>query len=137
MEDLVSFAAAGAWFGRPSSKCAALMGDGSFGFVVGELETLTRYRIPLLMIVFSNASYGWIKASQKASYGKRYFSVDFGVTDHAKVAEAFGVKAWRVTQPTDLAAVLKKALSSDAPTLVDIVCQPLHEAQAPVSEWVA
>jgi acetolactate synthase I/II/III large subunit len=33
--------------------------------------------------------------------------------------------------------VLKKALASDGPTLVDIVCQPLHEARAPVSEWVA
>jgi acetolactate synthase-1/2/3 large subunit len=33
--------------------------------------------------------------------------------------------------------VLKNALSSAEPALVDIVCQPLHEAQAPVSEWVA
>ena len=53
------------------------MGDGSFGFAVGELETVVRCKVPLLMIVFSNATYGWIKASQKASYGRRYFSVDF------------------------------------------------------------
>ena len=70
-------AAVGAWFGRPGTKCVSLMGDGSFGFSVGELETVTRLKIPLLMIVFSNSSYGWIKASQKASYGQRYFSVDF------------------------------------------------------------
>ena len=87
--------------------------------------------------MISNAVYGWIKAGQKTGYAQRYFSVDFGVTDHAKVAEAFGVKSWRVTQPAELSAVLKKALGSDGPTLVDIVCQPLHEAKAPVSEWVA
>ena len=59
------------------------------------------------------------------------------MTDHAKVAEAFGVKSWRVTQPAELSDCAEKALGSDGPTLVDIVCQPLHEAKAPVSEWVA
>ena len=49
------------------------MGDGSFGFAVGELETVVRCKVPLLMIVFSNATYGWIKASQKASYGAALF----------------------------------------------------------------
>ena len=70
-------AALGAWFADPRRKCVALMGDGSFGFAVGELETVVRCKVPLLMLVFSNATYGWIKASQKASYGRRYFSVDF------------------------------------------------------------
>jgi acetolactate synthase I/II/III large subunit len=42
-----------------------------------------------------------------------------------------------VTLPGDLNRVLKHALSAAEPTLVDIVCQPLHEARAPVSEWVA
>jgi acetolactate synthase-1/2/3 large subunit len=113
------------------------MGDGSFGMCVGELETAVRLRLPLTFVVISNAVYGWIKAGQKTGYGSRYFSVDFGVTDHARVAEAFGVKAWRVTDPGKLAATLKTALSEGGPTLVDIVCQPLHEAKAPVSEWVA
>jgi acetolactate synthase-1/2/3 large subunit len=81
--------------------------------------------------------YGWIKAGQKTGYAQRYFSVDFGVTDHAKVASAFGVKSWTVEDPAKLGAVLKEAVAHDGPTLVDVVCQPLHEAQAPVSEWVA
>ena len=51
------------------------MGDGSFGFTVGELETIVRHKAPLLMVVFSNSVYGWIKASQKAGYDKRYYSV--------------------------------------------------------------
>jgi len=53
------------------------------------------------------------------------------------VAAAYGVKSWRVTDPSALAAVLKKAVAHAGPSLVDVVCQPLHEAQAPVSEWVA
>ena len=130
-------AAIGAHMARPQVKTVAVMGDGSFGMCVGELETAVRLKLPVTFIVISNAVYGWIKAGQKSGYERRYFSVDFGVTDHAKVAEAFGVQSWRVTDPTKLDTVLRQAVSSANPTLVDIVCQPLHEAKAPVSEWVA
>ncbi|HUQ25942.1 MAG TPA: thiamine pyrophosphate-dependent enzyme, partial [Burkholderiales bacterium] len=130
-------AAIGAHIGRPSVKTVAVMGDGSFGMCAGELETIARLKLPVTLVVISNATYGWIKAGQKAGYGKRYFSVDFSETDHAKVAEAFGVKAWRVIDPDKLNDILKAALAHGGPTLVDIVCQPLHEARAPVSEWVA
>jgi acetolactate synthase I/II/III large subunit len=130
-------ASMGAHLAKPSVKTVAVMGDGSFGMCVGELETAVRLRLPITFVVISNAVYGWIKAGQKSGYDQRYFSVDFGVTDHAKVADAFGVKSWRVSDPGALSSVLKTALSADAPTLVDIVCQPLHEAKAPVSEWIA
>jgi acetolactate synthase I/II/III large subunit len=130
-------ASVGAHYGLPSVKAVAVMGDGSFGMCAGELETVVRLKLPITFVVISNATFGWIKAGQKSGYAKRYFSVDFGVTDHAKVAAAFGARSWRVTNPSDLGPVLKNALSSAEPTLVDIVCQPLHEAQAPVSEWVA
>jgi len=130
-------AAIGAHFARPELKCVSVMGDGSFGFTCGELETAVRHRLPIMFIVISNGTYGWIKAGQKAGYGERYFSVDFDTIDHAAVAAAFGVKSWRVTEPNDLRKVLTEALAHGGPSLVDIVCQPLHEAKAPVSEWIA
>jgi acetolactate synthase I/II/III large subunit len=130
-------AAMGAHFAKPEVKCVSVMGDGSFGFACGELETAARYRLPITFIVISNASYGWIKAGQRAGYGERYFAVDFAVTDHAAVAAAFGVKSWRVTEPGELTKTLKEAFAHGGPSLVDIVCQPLHEAKAPVSEWIA
>ncbi len=130
-------ASVGAHFGRPEVKTVAVMGDGSFGMCAGELETLVRYKLPITLVVIRNAVYGWIKAGQKTGYGQRYYSVDFGVTDHAKVAGAFGVKSWKVEDPAQLGGMLKQAIAFGGPTLVDIVCQPLHEARAPVSEWVA
>ena len=113
------------------------MGDGSFGFTCGELETIVRRGIPLKMIVFSNSVFGWIKAGQKSGFGSRYFSVDFDRTDHARVAEAYGLKVWRVEDPAALRPALAAAVAHGGPTLVDVVTQPLHEARAPVSEWVA
>jgi acetolactate synthase-1/2/3 large subunit len=129
-------AAIGAAVGKPQSKCVAVMGDGSFGFTVGELETITRYKLPILMIVISNSVYGWIKASQKSGYDERYYSVDFNRTNHAKVAEAYGVRSWSVDDPQKLEAVLKAAIECGEPALVDIISQPLQDAAAPVSQWM-
>jgi acetolactate synthase I/II/III large subunit len=129
-------AAIGAAVGKPQSKCVAVMGDGSFGFTVGELETITRYKLPILMIVISNSVYGWIKASQKSGYDERYYSVDFSRTNHAKVAEAYGVRSWSVDDPQKLEAILKAAIECGEPALVDIISQPLQDAAAPVSQWM-
>lgn len=129
-------AALGAWFGRPTSKVVGLMGDGSFGFTVGELETVTRCRAPITYIVFSNASFGWIKASQYADKDQRYYNVDFNRTDQAAIAAAYGVKSWRVEDPDQLHKVLAEAIAHDGPTLVDIVTQPLEQTNAPVRRWM-
>ena len=126
----------GAQFGRPDAMVVSLMGDGSFGFTCGEMETLVRRQIPLKMIVFSNTVFGWIKASQKSGYGQRYFSVDFSRTEHSRVAEAFGVKAWRVEDPAELDAALKAALAHDGPALVDVISQELQDTAVPVSQWM-
>ncbi|MEM7719643.1 MAG: thiamine pyrophosphate-binding protein [Pseudomonadota bacterium] len=130
-------AAMGAAIGRPGHKVVALMGDGSFGFTCGELETAIRKDLPITFVVFSNSVFGWIKAGQKAKFEERYYSVDFTQTDHAAVAAAFGVKSWRVEDPETLLPTLKKAVETAGPTLVDIISQPLQEATAPVSEWIA
>jgi acetolactate synthase-1/2/3 large subunit len=129
--------AIGAQYGRPQAKVVSVMGDGSFNFACGEFETVVRHRLPITFVVFGNDCYGWIKAGQKTGYQERYFSVDFGRTDHARVAEAFGLKAWTVSDPAELDAILRKAVDDGGPTLVNVIAQPLHEARAPVSEWVA
>ena len=129
-------ASIGACHGAPSAKVVAVMGDGSFGFAVGELETIVRLKLPITLVVFSNASFGWIKASQKDGYGERYFSVDFDRTDHARVAEAYGLKAWTVDDPVALDAVVRAAIAHAGPTLIDVIAQPLEQSAVPVSRWM-
>ena len=129
-------AGVGAQVGAPDSVVVSVMGDGSFGFTCGEMETIVRRGIPLKMIVFSNSVYGWIKASQKTGYDERYFSVDFNRTEHSRVAEAFGVKAWRVEDPAELEAAIKAALAHDGPALVDVISQELQDTAVPVSQWM-
>ena len=112
------------------------MGDGSFGISAGELETIVRLELPVTLIVLNNSSYGWIKAGQK-QFGEKYYSVDFSEANHARIAEAFGMRGLRVEEPRELRAALEEGLTSSGPILLDVVVQPLEEARAPVSKWVA
>ncbi|MEM6932743.1 MAG: thiamine pyrophosphate-binding protein [Pseudomonadota bacterium] len=130
-------AAVGAQIGRPEAKIVCATGDGSFGMSVGELETIVRLGLPITIVVFSNSVFGWIKAGQKSGFGERYFSVDFSRTNHAAVAAAYGLRSWTVSDPAELTETLKTAIRHDGPTLVDVIAQPLQDAAAPVSEWVA
>ncbi len=61
-------AVCGAFYARPdASRVLGVMGDGSFGLSVGELETIVRLRLPVTLVVINNASYGWIKAGRSSS----------------------------------------------------------------------
>lgn len=130
-------AVCGAYFAKPNaSAIVGVMGDGSFGCSTGELETIARLRLPVTLIVLNNSGYGWIKAGQK-QLGGRYYSVDFSQSNHAAIAEAYGIRGLRIEDPADLSPVLTDALSTDGPVLVDVVVQPLEQSRAPVSKWVA
>ena len=129
-------AVVGAYHARPQSKIVGVMGDGGFAMAAGELETIVRLQLPVVIIVLTNSCYGWIKAGQKAR-GDHYFGVDFSTINHAQVAQAFGIEGIRVEDPDQLNPVLREAIDSQSPTLVDVVIQPLHEAKAPVSKWIA
>lgn len=129
-------ASVGAAYGAPDAKVVAVMGDGSFGFAVGELETVVRKQLPITFVVFSNSSFGWIKASQKSGYGGRYYSVDFNRSNHAAIAREFGLKSWTVADPADLDGAVRAAFAHNGPTLIDVISQPLEESAVPVSRWM-
>ncbi|RDL45467.1 thiamine pyrophosphate-binding protein [Marinomonas piezotolerans] len=126
----------GAHFANTGRKVVGVMGDGSFGFSSGELETIVRYNLPVTLIVLNNSSFGWIRAGQDRSFGKRYFSTEFSTTDHAKVAEAYGLKSWKVEDPNELAATLKEAFETDGPTLVDVYTRRLEDSEVPVTAFL-
>jgi acetolactate synthase-1/2/3 large subunit len=121
--------------GGPIARIVALMGDGSFGFACGELETIARAgrRSP------SSCCRMPVSAGSRPARRPtraRYYNVDFNRVDHARIADAYGLKTWQVTEPADLIRTLDAALSHDGPALVDVIVQPLEEAAAPVRRWM-
>ncbi len=130
-------AVCGAYYARPDAqRVLGVMGDGSFGISAGDLETIVRLRLPVTLVVLNNGGFGWIKAGQKL-LGEKYYSVDFSHANHARIAEAYGMRGLRVEDPGQLRAALEEGFSATGPVLIDIVVQPLQDARAPVSKWVA
>jgi acetolactate synthase-1/2/3 large subunit len=112
------------------------MGDGSFGMSVGELETISRLNLPIVLLHFNNGCFGWIKELQHLYHEKRYFSVDFNPVDYAAIARGFGLKAWQVTDPADLEGAMRAALDSGAPCFVDMVTEAQMTETPPVHAWL-
>ncbi len=127
----------GAHFARPEARLVGLFGDGSLGMSAGELETLSRYKIPAVLIHFNNGAFGWIKALQKLHAGGKYFSVDFTPNDPSKVAQGFGLEARSVASPGELDQALEEAFSHQGPFFIDVISESEADEYPPVYSWHA
>jgi acetolactate synthase-1/2/3 large subunit len=125
----------GAHFASPDKRTIGMTGDGSFGMSVGELETISRYSLPIVLIQCSNGSFGWIKELQHLYHGDRYFSVDFNPVDYAAIARGFGFRAQQVTDPDDLERELRTALADGGPYYLDVVTESPITETPPVAAW--
>ncbi len=121
--------AMGCALAAPGRPVVGLTGDGGFNMVMGELETARRLELPLTVIVVNNAASGYVKALQHLMYGAgSYQSSDLAEVNYARVAESLGCVGVRVEDPNDLAAALKKGITGDGPTVIDVVVtrDPAH-----------
>jgi acetolactate synthase-1/2/3 large subunit len=127
----------GAKLARPQATVVGLMGDGSFGMSAGELETVGRLGLPVTLIQFNNACFGWIKVSQELFHDGHCFGVDFSAnTDHAGIARGFGLRGVRVEEPGDVEPAIREALASPCPTFIDIVTECETTELPPVEKFV-
>lgn len=126
----------GAYFAAPERRIVGMTGDGSFGMSVGELETITRFSMPVVIIQCSNGSFGWIKELQHLYHDNRYFSVDFNPVDYAAIARGFGFQATQVVDPTNLETAIATALADGRPYFVDVVTESQITETPPVAPWI-
>ncbi|MBK0868924.1 thiamine pyrophosphate-binding protein [Saccharopolyspora sp. HNM0986] len=105
---------------EPQRPVLALIGDGSLGMSLGELETLARGGGPVVLAVFNDSSYGNIRQEQELHFRGRTTGVDFGEIDFAQVAAGMGVAALRVTEVGELMAAAKDAFATARPFLIDV-----------------
>jgi len=126
----------GAKLARPQAAVVGLMGDGSFGMSAGELETISRLGLPVTIIQFNNACFGWIKVSQQLLQDGSCFGVDFSPdTDHVGIAQGFGLRGVRVERPEEVEPAISDALSADRPTFIDIVTECETTELPPVEKF--
>ena len=117
-------AALGARLAHPKRQIVVPIGDGDFGMMTQELETSVREKLPVVVVVYNDSGYGALRLFQKVQHQGRYLGSDFGQTDLPKLAEAYGARGERIEKPGDLALALKRALSSDVTTVLDVRTDP-------------
>ncbi|MDD4568735.1 MAG: biosynthetic-type acetolactate synthase large subunit [Tepidanaerobacteraceae bacterium] len=119
-------AALGAKLGRPNKIVFNIAGDGSFEMNCHELITASRYDIPVITVVFNNRSLGMVRQWQELFFNERYSHVhlDEGNTDYAKLAEACGVKGYRIAEKCDLPKAIKEAMEAKKPVVIDVKIDP-------------
>ncbi len=102
---------------HPERKVVAVSGDGGFLMNCQELETAVRLGTPFVNVIWENHQYGSIVWKQEKKFG-RHFGTDFGNPDFVKLAESFGMPAWRCSSADDYAERLRMALDLDVPSLI-------------------
>lgn len=113
-------AAIGAKVANPDRPVVLVSGDGSFHMNMNEMATAVSENIPIVVLIFNNTVLGMVRQWQSLFYEHRYSSTSINrQTDYVKLAEAFGGKGLRIKTRHDIESVMKEALSSKVPCIVD------------------
>ncbi len=137
-------AAIGAKLGRPEAEVWAVVGDGGFQMTMAELATAAVNKIAARCLIINNNYLGMVRQWQELFYDNRLSGVDLeGNPDFVKLAEAYGIKALRITRPGDVDRKLKEARAwKDGPVVVvaEVIKEdnvfPMIPAGAPVSHMI-
>jgi acetolactate synthase-1/2/3 large subunit len=104
----------------PGRPVLALIGDGSLGMSLGELETLARVGGKVCIVVLNDSSYGNIRQEQVLHFNGRTIGVDFGTVDFGMVARGMGVDGEVVTSLEVLKSRVAEVLAGSTPAVIDV-----------------
>jgi pyruvate dehydrogenase (quinone) len=88
--------------------------------LLGELITLTQNRLPVKVVVYDNSSLAFVEVEMKAA-GFVNYGTDLANPDFAAVANALGIRGFRVEHAADLPAAIDEFLAHDGPAVLDVV----------------
>src|SRR3954471_20081012 len=101
----------------PDRHVVTVNGDGGFLMNAQELERGVGLRTPFVNVIWETPQFGSIVWKQEKKFG-RHFGTDFTNPDFVKLADAFGMPAWRCNAVEDFGRHLRQALTLDVPSLI-------------------
>jgi benzoylformate decarboxylase len=116
--------AVGVALAQPMRPVVATIGDGSAMYSIQSLWTAAHLKLNITYVIINNRSYRIIKERLLAMRGTDDFvamDMDNPAIDFAGVAKSMGMPSQLVTDPTKLADVLKAAMASGGPNLVEVI----------------
>ena len=135
--------AIGAQIANPESLVVTIVGDGCFQMNCQELATVAVYNLPVKICIINNGYLGMVRQWQELFFDKRYSHTDINQgPDFVKLAEAFGVKALRITKPEEVLPALQEAKKHPGPVLMDFIVEkeecvfPMVPAGGSISEML-
>jgi acetolactate synthase-1/2/3 large subunit len=118
-------AAIGAHYARPDYPIWACAGDGGFQMTSQELAVVRKHNLNLKIALFNNHYLGMVRQWQQLFYKGNYVEVDLsGPPDFVKLADAYGIPAWQVEDPAQVAGAVKRAMDTKGPALIEFLVDP-------------
>lgn len=120
-------AAIGARFSAgKDTMVTAVMGEGGFQMLMGELALVREYDLDIKIIIMTNQRLGMVRELQLNAYGKdSYFGIDIGFNpDYIKLADAYDIKGYLIEDDNHIESVINQAYSSDEPCIIQVKVDP-------------
>ncbi|MGK0466835.1 biosynthetic-type acetolactate synthase large subunit [Clostridium sp.] len=115
-------AAIGSQMGNLDKRVLLITGDGSFRMGCNELQTISKYKLPIVTVIMNNQALGLVRQWQKMFCNARYSQTDIGdEVNYVKLAQAYGIEGCRVTSMEELKSTLEIVKSGTKPMLIDCV----------------
>jgi pyruvate dehydrogenase (quinone) len=122
--------AIGAQTAFPDRQIISLSGDGGFSMLMGDFLSLAQLGLPVKVVVFNNGALGFIELEQKST-GFLDFGTEFKNPNFAVMAEAVGIRGFRLEDPGEVQDGIAAALAHSGPALVDAVVNRQELAMPP------
>ncbi len=115
-------AAVGTQIGNPEKCVVCVSGEASILMNIQELSTILQYRLPVKLIILNNGYMGMVRQWQELFHGDRHSeSYMEALPDFIALAESFGIKGMRETNPANVDAAIAEFLDHDGPVVLDMV----------------
>lgn len=113
--------AIGAQVAYPDRQVIAVVGDGGFTMLMGEIITAVAYKLPIKVVIIKNNTLGQIKWEQMVFEGNPEYQCDLFPIDFVALAKAVGANAVRIDDPRKAGADFQKALAMPGPVIIEAV----------------
>lgn len=133
-------AAIGAQLGQPDRTVVSFIGDGGFQMTLQELGTIAQENIPVKIVLLNNHFLGMVRQWQELFFEKRYSFTEIQSPDFVALANAYGIKAKRISKSNELDESVSEMLDHKGPFLLEVVVEkednvfPMVASGASVSE---
>lgn len=118
--------AIGAQLADLDKTVVSISGDGGFQMCLQELSVVREFNLPIKIVILNNKALGMVRQWQESFYDERYSqSLIPDQPDFIKLAEAYGIKGYKVENEQEAKDVFEKTLNSKEPVLID--CRVVQE----------